>query len=112
MLRQERAIVSEVHGTTRDWLEGSVSLEGIPVRLFDTAGLRDTSDPLEVEGMRRTEQVLASADLVIYLVDSTRGMDVRTDVSFMARWSRRSHDPGVEQGRPSRHARAWKASFR
>ena len=79
MLRQERAIVSEVHGTTRDWLEGSVSLEGIPVRLFDTAGLRDTTDPLEAEGMRRTEQVLSGADVVIYLVDSTRGMDGMDD---------------------------------
>ena len=79
MLRQERAIVSEVHGTTRDWLEGSVSLEGIPVRLFDTAGLRDTTDPLEAEGIRRTEQVLSGADVVIYLVDSTRGMDGMDD---------------------------------
>jgi len=86
MLRQERAIVSEVHGTTRDWLEGSVSLEGIPFRLFDTAGLRDTRDPLEVEGIRRTEQVLAGADLVIYLVDSTAGIRA-ADVSFMARWA-------------------------
>jgi len=83
MLRQERAIVSEVHGTTRDWLEGSVSLEGIPVRLFDTAGLRVTSDPLEAEGMRRTEQVISGADIVIYLVDSTRGKD-RKDDAFMA----------------------------
>jgi tRNA modification GTPase len=83
MLRQERAIVSEVHGTTRDWLEGSVSLDGIPVRLFDTAGLRDTADPLEAEGMRRTRQVLSGADLVIYLVDSTRGMDAQDD-AFLA----------------------------
>jgi tRNA modification GTPase len=84
MLRQERAIVSEVHGTTRDWLEGLVSLEGIPVRLFDTAGLRDTADPLEAEGMRRTEQVLSGADVVIYLVDSTRGTNV-TDDALLAR---------------------------
>ena len=86
ILRQERAIVSEVHGTTRDWLEGTVSLEGIPVRLFDTAGLRRTSDPLEAEGMRRTGQVLQSADCVIYLVDSTRGMDDE-DRAFLSRHS-------------------------
>jgi len=84
MLRQDRAIVSDVHGTTRDWLEGLVTLEGIPVRIFDTAGLRDTSDPLEAEGMRKTEQVLAGADLVIYLVDSTLGMGA-TDKEFLAR---------------------------
>ncbi len=86
MLRQERAIVSEVHGTTRDWLEGSISLEGIPVRLFDTAGLRHTRDPLEAEGMRRTEQVLESADTLIYIVDSTRGVE-NGDESFLSRWA-------------------------
>jgi tRNA modification GTPase len=84
LLRQERAIVSEVHGTTRDWLEGAVSLEGIPVRLFDTAGLRDSRDPLEAEGMRRTEQVLSSSDLIVYVVDSTRGLDAGDD-AFLAR---------------------------
>ncbi len=86
MLRQDRAIVSEVHGTTRDWLEGLVSLDGIPVRLFDTAGLRRTTDPLESEGMRRAEQVLQSADCVIYLADSTRGLG-DDDVTFLGRWT-------------------------
>ncbi|HUI72694.1 MAG TPA: tRNA uridine-5-carboxymethylaminomethyl(34) synthesis GTPase MnmE [Spirochaetia bacterium] len=84
MLRQDRAIVSDVHGTTRDWLEGSLSLEGIPVRLFDTAGLRDTRDPLEAEGVRRTERVLEAADIVIYLVDSTRGLEA-ADKELLAR---------------------------
>jgi tRNA modification GTPase len=73
LLRQERAIVSEVHGTTRDWLEGTVSMSGIPVRLFDTAGLRRSSDPLEIEGMRRTEEVIRAADAVVYLVDGSTG---------------------------------------
>lgn len=73
LLRQERAIVSEIHGTTRDWLEGTVSLSGIPVRLFDTAGLRSSTDPLEIEGMRRTEEVIRAADAVVYLVDASRG---------------------------------------
>jgi tRNA modification GTPase len=74
LLRQERAIVSEIHGTTRDWLEGMVSLSGIPVRLFDTAGLRPSSDPLEIEGIRRTEEVIRAADAVVYLVDGSRGV--------------------------------------
>ena len=73
LLRQERAIVSEVHGTTRDWLEGMVSMSGIPVRLFDTAGLRPSADPLEIEGMRRTEEVIRAADAVVYLVDGSTG---------------------------------------
>jgi tRNA modification GTPase len=74
MLRQDRAIVSEIHGTTRDWLEASVNLGGVPVRLYDTAGIRDSLDPLEVEGMRRTEEVIRAADVVVYLVDGTRGV--------------------------------------
>src|SRR5208337_2269412 len=75
LLRQDRAIVSEIHGTTRDWLEGTASIEGIPVRLFDTAGLRETNDPLEGEGVRRTREVIDAADGVVYLVDGTRGID-------------------------------------
>jgi tRNA modification GTPase len=85
LLRQERAMVSEVHGTTRDWLEGAVSMEGIPVRLFDTAGLRASTDPLELEGMRRTEQVLHGADAVLYLVDGTRG-EGTGDAKFRESW--------------------------
>lgn len=86
MLRQDRAIVSEVHGTTRDWLEGVASIEGIPVRLYDTAGLRDSSDPLEIEGMRRTRQVIDGADAVVYLVDGTRGMKA-ADQELIAGWN-------------------------
>jgi tRNA modification GTPase len=74
LLRQDRAIVSDIHGTTRDWLEGTVSIEGIPVRVIDTAGLRPSTDPLEAEGMRRTHKVMESADAVIYLVDGSRGV--------------------------------------
>ena len=74
LLREDRAIVSDVHGTTRDWLESPFSVDGIPVRLLDTAGLRATSDPLESEGMRRTEEILRGADAVIYVLDGTAGL--------------------------------------
>jgi tRNA modification GTPase len=74
MLKEDRAIVSEVHGTTRDYLEGAISIQGIPVRLFDTAGLRATDDPLEREGMRRTENLIANANILIYIVDATAGI--------------------------------------
>ena len=84
LLRQDRAIVSEIHGTTRDWLEGQVSVEGVPVRLFDTAGLRATVDPLETEGMRRTEEVIRGADLVLFLVDATVGVS-ETDRTHVER---------------------------
>jgi tRNA modification GTPase len=74
LLRQERAIVSDIHGTTRDYLEASLGIEGIPVRLFDTAGLRPTQDPLEAEGIRRAGQVVEAADLILYLVDGEAGL--------------------------------------
>jgi tRNA modification GTPase len=86
LLRQERAIVSETHGTTRDWLEGTTTIEGIPVRLFDTAGLRETADPLEREGMRRTRQVIDAAEVVVYLVDGARGLD-EADRLLVNGWS-------------------------
>ncbi len=75
LLREDRAIVSEIHGTTRDYIEGAISIEGIPIRLFDTAGLRDSLDPLEQEGMRRSDRIIKSADLVLFLVDATRGLE-------------------------------------
>jgi tRNA modification GTPase len=85
LLRQDRALVSEIHGTTRDWLESSASVEGIPVRLFDTAGLRASTDPLEIQGMRKTREVIASADVVVYVVDGTRGMR-QGDREFIEGW--------------------------
>ena len=71
LLREERAIVSEVHGTTRDYLESWISIRGVPVRLFDTAGFRSESSRIESEGIRRTQSLLESADFVLYLVDGT-----------------------------------------
>jgi tRNA modification GTPase len=74
LLRQDRAIVSEVHGTTRDWLEAGLDVEGIPVRLYDTAGTRDPGDELEREGQRRTAEVLRGADLVVWVADARLGL--------------------------------------
>lgn len=74
LLREERAIVSETPGTTRDYLEGLIELEGVPVRLYDTAGYRSLADAVEREGIRRTEALVAEAQLVLYLVDGTQGL--------------------------------------
>ncbi len=74
LLREERAIVSEAPGTTRDYIEGMIELEGIPVRLYDTAGYRSSADAVEQEGIRRTEEIVAGAQLVLYLVDSAEGL--------------------------------------
>ncbi|MDR0452447.1 MAG: tRNA uridine-5-carboxymethylaminomethyl(34) synthesis GTPase MnmE [Treponema sp.] len=74
LLREDRSIVTDVPGTTRDWIEDWVSLEGIPVRLADTAGLRDSEDPVEKLGISRSRELLGEADLVLYLVDGSAGI--------------------------------------
>jgi tRNA modification GTPase len=74
LLREDRSIVTDVPGTTRDWIEDWVSIEGIPVRLTDTAGLRDSEDPVEKLGINRSRELLEEADLVLYLVDGSAGI--------------------------------------
>ena len=74
LLREDRAIVSEIHGTTRDYLESWITIDGLPVLLFDTAGLRPSENPVEAEGIRRSGEIVAAADIVVYLVDSTIGI--------------------------------------
>ena len=69
---QDRSIVSPYPGTTRDIIEVETSLQGYPVRLLDTAGLRDAPDPVEQEGIRRARQAVDSADLLVCLVDASR----------------------------------------
>ena len=75
ILKEERAIVSDIEGTTRDWLESWASINGIPVRLFDTAGLRQTSDVIEAQGVEISRSLVHDADVVLYLVDGTTGMN-------------------------------------
>ncbi|HEV2094912.1 MAG TPA: tRNA uridine-5-carboxymethylaminomethyl(34) synthesis GTPase MnmE [Chthoniobacterales bacterium] len=70
-LGYERVIVSATHGTTRDTIEEMINLRGVPVRLLDTAGLRDSDDQLENAGIKRTEQALATADLVLRVFDAS-----------------------------------------
>ncbi len=72
LLREERALISDIPGTTRDWLEAKLVVEGIPLRLIDTAGLRDSEDPIEKAGIARARAVLEEADIVIWLWDSTQ----------------------------------------
>lgn len=100
-LREDRSIVSEIHGTTRDYIESWISVEGIPVRLFDTAGLRRADDPVESEGVRRTEEVLKGADFIIYLVDGAAGISEddstflrKGDARILPVWSKVDLDRG------------------
>lgn len=68
---QESAIVTDIPGTTRDVLREQIDLDGIPVHLADTAGIRETTDLIEAEGVRRARQTLASADIVLLVNDSS-----------------------------------------
>ena len=72
LLGRERAIVTPHPGTTRDFLEETLDLSGLPVRLVDTAGLREARDPVEAEGLRRGRELMAEADLLLWVIDAER----------------------------------------
>ncbi|MBF2053875.1 MAG: tRNA uridine-5-carboxymethylaminomethyl(34) synthesis GTPase MnmE [Candidatus Sericytochromatia bacterium] len=78
LLRYERAIVSPIPGTTRDTVEDDYSLKGIPIRLIDTAGLRESDDQIEAIGMARSREALANADLILLV--SEAGQAIPSDL--------------------------------
>jgi tRNA modification GTPase len=65
LLKSERAIVTDTPGTTRDFISETIDIDGLPVTLFDTAGLRDTNETVEREGIRRSEKLMLQADVVV-----------------------------------------------
>jgi tRNA modification GTPase len=69
----DAAIVTEIPGTTRDVLRERIHVDGLPIHVVDTAGLRDTDDVIEIEGLRRARLEMSRADLVLYVVDAVRG---------------------------------------
>ena len=71
LLQENRAIVTPFPGTTRDLLQETVYIDGLPFRITDTAGYRETSDPIEAEGVRRGEEALGEADLVLWMLDQS-----------------------------------------
>jgi tRNA modification GTPase len=79
LLKEDRSIVTEAPGTTRDWIEAMISVEGIPVRLADTAGLRELpaagGPAAEAErlGIERSRELLTEADLILYVIDGAGG---------------------------------------
>ena len=72
LLRQDRAIVTEVPGTTRDVLEEYVNVAGVPLRILDTAGIRHSHDVVEQEGIRRSLAAIGSADIVLVVLDGSQ----------------------------------------
>ena len=75
LLGEDRAIVTDIAGTTRDTLEESVNLDGITLNLIDTAGIRDTEDVVEKIGVNKAKEALEKADLMVYIVDSSTALD-------------------------------------
>lgn len=74
LLGEERAIVTEIAGTTRDTLEESIQIKGIPLNIIDTAGIRDTNDLIEQIGVDKAKELLKKADLILYVVDTSSHM--------------------------------------
>ena len=75
LLEQDRSIVNEIAGTTRDQVSETLSIEGLPVKLIDTAGIRSTSDVVEAEGVEKSYEALADSDLILIVVDLSEELE-------------------------------------
>ena len=94
LIREDRSIVTNVPGTTRDWIEALISVEDIPLRLADTAGLRDLTqgDEAEAIGIQRSLELLDKASLVLYVIDGVEGITAE-DREFFAKRKEAAADP-------------------
>lgn len=81
LLGEERAIVSDIHGTTRDTIEDTAEIGGISFRFIDTAGIRDTHDRIESIGIERTMKKISQADIILMVIDPTAPTDQYTDLA-------------------------------
>lgn len=79
LVGEDRAIVTNIAGTTRDTLEETINLNGISLNIVDTAGIRNTEDVIEKIGVRKAKEFAKDADLIIYVVDSSTGLDESDD---------------------------------
>ncbi|MCU0856843.1 MAG: tRNA uridine-5-carboxymethylaminomethyl(34) synthesis GTPase MnmE [Pontiellaceae bacterium] len=84
LLGADRAIVTDIAGTTRDIIEETLVLDGVPLRIFDTAGLRETECRIEQEGIRRTHAHSAAADIAVYLIDASAPVSAE-DIAHLAK---------------------------
>ncbi len=93
LLGEDRAIVSEIPGTTRDTIEESIAVEGVPVRLIDTAGIRAHADRLEARGIERTGRALAAARIALVVIDGSQPLGADA--------ARCSNEPAIASGSSS-----------
>ncbi|MBM7872169.1 tRNA modification GTPase [Clostridium pascui] len=75
LLKEQRAIVTEVPGTTRDVIEEYINLDGVPIKIVDTAGIRETEDIVEKIGVEKSKEKIIEADLIIFMIDLSRELD-------------------------------------
>ncbi len=86
LLGRERAIVSAIPGTTRDTIEETANIRGLPVVFVDTAGLRESGDEIEAEGMRRSREALSQAELVLHVLDNSEPL-TKSDEVYLAEFA-------------------------
>lgn len=79
ILGEGRVIVTDIPGTTRDTVEESANIDGVPIVLIDTAGIRDTDDRIEQIGIKRTERAIASSDMIMLVIDGSRDLEDEDD---------------------------------
>jgi tRNA modification GTPase len=102
LVREERSIVAAEPGTTRDWIESGIEIEGLPVRLIDTAGLREASGEVESEGVSRSRRLASEAEGLLYLVDGIEGLQAEDEAFLESRpdalavWSK-ADDPSCRR---------------
>src|SRR5207237_3191881 len=86
LLGHERAIVSAIPGTTRDTIEETANIRGLPVVFIDTAGLREARDEIEIEGIRRSRETWQKAELILHVLDASESW-TETDEKYLAEFS-------------------------
>ncbi len=82
LLQEERALVTSIPGTTRDTIEEYLDINGVPVRIVDTAGIRQNADEVEAMGILRARKQIEQADLVLFMLDAARGVEVEDKQLF------------------------------
>ena len=90
MLKEDRAIVTDVPGTTRDFIEEKMTIAGVLFRMIDTAGLRETEDIVEKEGVLRTWKVIKGSDVIVFIHDSTKTITA-DEVNFLEKIKKEKH---------------------